>query len=90
MDVILSICIPVYNGGEGLYDNVSQILSCDSDKFEIVVNDNCSNDGCIDRIRKIEDSRLKIHQNKNEVLPTRNWYNSIKKWKRKVYNAFKR
>lgn len=83
MDTVLSICIPVYNGGDGLFDNISQILLCDSDKFEIVVNDNCSNDGCIDRIRKIEDSRLKICQNKNEVLPTQNWYTALKNGKGK-------
>ena len=52
MSLVLSICIPVYNGGEGLYENISQILSCNSDKFEIVVNDNCSSSAVILHFKK--------------------------------------
>lgn len=79
MSLVLSICIPVYNGGEGLYENISQILSCNSDKFEIIVNDNCSEDGSLEKIKEISDYRLRIFQNENPIPPNQNWYTALKK-----------
>lgn len=88
MNQVLSICIPVYNGGEGLYENISQILLCKSGKFEVVVNDNCSTDGSLEKIKNISDSRLRIFQNENPISPFENWYVALKRGGKQICNAF--
>lgn len=70
----LSICIPTYNGGMKLVECVKEILAYKGKEVEVVISDNASEDGCIDRLREIEDDRLKIYVNENNVGPFRNWY----------------
>ena len=62
-DIILSICIPTYNRGQSLFDNVKKWLQSDNKNFEIVIADNCSMDNTVELLKSIEDSRLKIIEN---------------------------
>lgn len=71
---ILSICIPVYNGGRHLYKNVKNILSSLNKEIEVIVSDNCSEDGSIEELKLISDSRLKVFVNKKNEGPFQNWY----------------
>lgn len=77
--IVLSICIPVYNGGEHLYENVCKILSSSNQCIEVVVSDNCSDDGCVDKLFEIEDSRLRIFRNEENIGPFRNWYMALQR-----------
>lgn len=62
-EIILSICIPTYNGGERLEKLVKQILKSNRRDIEIAVTDNCSSDDTIERLEKINDIRLHVYRN---------------------------
>ncbi len=81
--IILSICIPVYNGGNRLVKNISNILKYEKNDIEVIVSDNQSNDGSIETLRRIEDKRLKIFVNEENVGPFKNWYLALKRGKGK-------
>ena len=58
---IVTIVIPVYNGGELLSRVVETCLQQDLDaEFEILIIDSSSTDGCIDDLP--EDDRIRIHR----------------------------
>jgi glycosyltransferase involved in cell wall biosynthesis len=73
-DKILSICIPVYNGGELAYKHVKEILTYKNNDIEIVVSDNASTDNTVELIMSIRDERLKIITHEKNIGPFRNWY----------------
>ena len=74
-DIILSICIPTYNGGEYLIKSVNSILSCASNQFEIVINDNATQSrDTINVLKEIKDKRLKIFVNEIHLGHIKNWY----------------
>lgn len=64
---ILSICMPVYNGGERMCANVRHILQSEDQRFEVVVCDNGSTDGGIEQIQFIQDQRLHIYINEKNI-----------------------
>lgn len=69
---ILSICMPVYNGGERIIKNVNRILQSQDQRFEVVICDNRSTDGSIIKLQKILDDRLHIYINEKNVGPLEN------------------
>lgn len=69
---ILSICMPVYNGGERIVKNVNRILQSQDRRFEIVICDNRSTDDSIKRLQSISDDRLHIYINEENVGPLEN------------------
>ena len=71
-DLILSICIPVYNGGERIVKSVKRILQSQDRRFEIVICDNRSTDGSIKKLQSISDDRLHININEENVGPLEN------------------
>lgn len=75
----LSICIPSYNSGKILLDNIQRMLEVESDEFEIVVNDNCSTTGVYKELYKINDDRLKIFQNNENIGYFKNCYIALTK-----------
>lgn len=62
-EIILSICIPTYNGGIRLEKLVRQILGSDRNDIEVAVTDNCSCDDTVERLKKINDMRLCVYEN---------------------------
>lgn len=66
-NIVLSICIPTYNGGERLEKLIKLILKSSRQDIEIAVTDNCSSDNTIELLRKIGDKRLQIYQNKSNL-----------------------
>ena len=69
---VLSICIPTYNRGKILVKNLNHLISFNSDKIEIIVSDNCSQDDTEVRIKKIKDARIKYFRNKSNLGFDRN------------------
>jgi glycosyltransferase involved in cell wall biosynthesis len=58
---IVTIVIPVYNGGDQLGRVVEMCLQQDLDaEFEVLIIDSSSTDGCIDHLPK--DDRIRIHR----------------------------
>lgn len=62
--IVVSFCIATFQRYAILSELVQEILSVDSDKIEVVICDDHSLDDSIERIRQIQDSRLKIFVNK--------------------------
>lgn len=78
-ELILSICIPVYNGGERIVKNVNRILQSQDQRFEIVICDNRSTDDSIKRLQRISDNRLHIYINEENVGPLGNGIRALAK-----------
>lgn len=70
---LVSICIPVYNGEKTIYDTVQAVLNQSYECMEILVIDNCSTDKTREIIRSIDDPRLKLICNKENVGMVGNW-----------------
>lgn len=79
---ILSIFIATYNRREILLSKIRSLLKIKSDDFEILVLDDMSNDGTVDALKAIEDSRIHVFQNKerNGTMKDgvmQNWYHLL-------------
>ncbi len=70
--IILSICMPNYNGGERIVANVKHILNCGREDIEIVISDNVSTDASVTELKKIKDRRLKLFQNEENIGSLKN------------------
>jgi len=62
---LVSVLIPVYNAGEYLNDAVLSIVNQTHENIEIIIVDDGSTDGCIDSIRDLTDSRIRLLSQKN-------------------------
>lgn len=76
---ILSIFIATYNRKEILLGKIRSLLEIKSDDFDILVLDDMSTDGTVDALKSINDSRIRVSQNKerNGTLKDgvmQNWY----------------
>lgn len=74
---ILDIYIPSYKKNKRTYRLVKSILKSDSDKFKIIVLDDCSGDGTYEMISEISDDRLEVHCNQNNCGAISTWRNAI-------------
>lgn len=70
--IILSICMPNYNGGERIVANVKHILNYERTDIEIVISDNVSTDTSMAELKKIKDKRLKLFQNEKNIGSLKN------------------
>lgn len=69
---MVSIILPVYNGGNYVGKAIDSILSQTYKDFELIIVNDCSTDNTLDIIRKYEkiDSRIKVYSNTtNQKLP---------------------
>lgn len=61
---MISVCIAVFNGERYLEEQLSSILVQLANDDEVIIVDDCSLDGSVDLIRRIEDPRITLLQNK--------------------------
>ncbi len=66
-NIVLSICIPAYNGGKRIVANIMRMLKSTREDFEIIISDNVSTDGSMEALRDINDTRLRIYQNRKNI-----------------------
>ncbi len=76
-EIVVSFCISSYKRYEILKELIQEILSVDSAKFNIIVCDDCSKDGTVEKIRRINDLRLKVYENDINVGGPLNICNSL-------------
>lgn len=76
-NLILSIGIPTYNGGEQLVSLIKGILLSSEKRVEVVVCDNCSTDDTVCKVNKITDNRLRVVTHKTNVGPFKNWWDAL-------------
>lgn len=70
---LMSICIPTYKRKEVLIPDVKRYLSVLDDRFIVKVNDNHSEDGTVDELMAIGDSRLIVKENAVNFGSVPNW-----------------
>ncbi|MFH2138262.1 MAG: glycosyltransferase family 2 protein [Candidatus Omnitrophota bacterium] len=63
----VSVCIPVYNGEDTILETLSSILNQTFPDFELLIVDNCSTDGTIEKVKTIKDARIKIIRNQKNL-----------------------
>lgn len=63
----ISFCIPTYNRAHIVEGCVKEILKCNEQDIEVVVCDNCSEDNTLELLNKINDKRLKIYTNEENM-----------------------
>ena len=61
---MISVCIATFNGAEYIEEQILSILDQLSKKDEIILVDDCSTDSTLKIIKRINDSRIKIYENK--------------------------
>ena len=64
---MLSICMATYNGEKYIYNQMRSILAQISEFDEIIVQDDCSSDQTLRYIYEIDDKRIKIAVNSENV-----------------------
>lgn len=69
----VSVCIPVYNGERFIKETIEMVLAQDYENIEVLVSDNASTDGTIKEIRRINDKRVKLFQNSDNLGMGANW-----------------
>lgn len=78
---ILTVAIPTYNGGDSLIEAVKSCehLKIPKDDFEILVCDNASNDGSIDKLRNLtyKFPNVRIEINNTNIGRVGNWRRCI-------------
>lgn len=77
MNKILTICIPTYNRKEVLINEVNEYLSVNDDRFLVKVSDNCSTDGTQEALNTINDPRLIINYNRENLGSIPNWIKAL-------------
>src|SRR5436305_15139268 len=66
----ISVCMATYNGEKFIARQVRSILEQLAPDDELIVVDDCSSDGTVDAIRRLDDPRIAIHcndRNRREV-----------------------
>ena len=64
-NALVSVVVPLYNKQENIVRCVASVLAQSYTDFELLVVDDGSTDGSIDRIRSLKDGRIHIHQQTN-------------------------
>ena len=59
MDGLVSVITPVYNSEKYIYSSIKSVLDQTYENWEMLIIDDCSNDGTEQVIREILDSRIK-------------------------------
>ncbi len=72
-----SIILPVYNGGTLVKECVQSILNQTLSGFNLVVLDNHSNDGTLQWIESLKDSRIIIYPSEEKLSMEQNWARAI-------------
>lgn len=75
----VSICIPVYNGEKTIKRAILSAAAQTYDNIEILVIDNCSEDGTKEVVKSIKDERIVFLQNDSNLGMAGNWNECIKK-----------
>ena len=70
---LISVCIPCYNGGAFIADTVHSVLTQSLADFELVVVDDASSDDTMAVLEQVQDSRIRLIRNEQNVGMGNNW-----------------
>lgn len=76
---LISICIPVFNGGDLIYRALESCIHQTYENIEIIVSDNGSTDTTKEVVARYmaQDNRIKYYRFKTNVGPTKNFLNAF-------------
>jgi len=60
---LISVLLPVYNGGEYLKQSLESLLNQELLQFEVLIIDDCSTDSSFDYLKNIKDPRISLYRN---------------------------
>ncbi len=71
----ISVILPVYNGGQYLLHSVESVLTQEFEDFELLIIDDHSNDGSVEYLSKLTDSRIQVYYNESNkgLFPNLNY-----------------
>ena len=75
---MISVCIPTYNGGKFIRQQLGSILSQLSNDDEIIISDDSSTDNTLEIINSFNDKRIKVLENNTFHSPIYNLENALK------------
>jgi len=77
--MLISICVPTYNGGKYIEACLQSIYEQTYTDFEVIICDDCSNDDTLEIVNafKGKDSRIKLFINENNLGLVGNWNRCI-------------
>ena len=77
----LAVLIPVFNGGDLLGESVRSCAAAglDPGRYEILVVDNCSSDGAVDRLPEAnpDGAPIRVHRNERNLGRIGNWNRAL-------------
>ena len=73
----VTVCAPVYNGGEYFRQMLASVLAQDYGDFKVLVIDNCSTDDTPEIVKSFNDSRIKYVRNDRNLGACGNWNRCI-------------
>ncbi|MDW1996609.1 glycosyltransferase family 2 protein [Vibrio sp. 299] len=71
---LVSVIMPVFNGQNTIVNSINSILEQEYKKIELIIIDDCSSDDTLSLVSKIDDPRITVIKNENNlgVAETRN------------------
>lgn len=74
----ISVCIATYNGERYIVEQLVSILSQLAVDDEVIVSDDCSSDRTIEMIESLNDTRVTVFSNPEQLGYTKNFENALK------------
>jgi glycosyltransferase involved in cell wall biosynthesis len=74
---LVSVCMPIYNGGAYLASAIDSVLAQSYANFELRIIDDASTDGSWERLRQIGDPRVVVERNAHNLGPEGNWNKAL-------------
>ena len=72
-EILVSICIPTYNGASTIAETLKSCLNQTLQNFEIIISDDNSTDATLNEVQSIDDPRIKILNRETSTTPADNW-----------------
>jgi glycosyltransferase involved in cell wall biosynthesis len=74
---LVSVCIPAFNAARWILDCLDSAVNQSYQPLEVLVIDDGSTDGTVELIRSIDDQRIRLLVNEQNIGLTRNWNKCI-------------
>lgn len=74
----ISVCLATYNGEEFVVEQLTSILGQLGPDDEVVVSDDSSTDGTVERIADLGDGRVTVYRNQSNLGYSRNFENALR------------
>ena len=76
-EVLVSICIPTYNGASTIAETLKSCINQTLQNFEIIISDDNSTDATLNEVQSIDDPRIKILNRETSTTPADNWNRAV-------------